>query len=68
MHCTLGVDHLVDLPPVLFGANAKKRACAPFSQNCAKKVFKTFDVFPHFLNGIISINEKETFRDKLLAE
>ena len=26
------------------------------------------DVSPTFLNGIISINERESFRDKLLAE
>jgi hypothetical protein len=31
-------------------------------------VLNTNVCFPSFLNGIISINERETFRDKLLSE
>jgi hypothetical protein len=33
---------------------------------CAE--LNTTTVIPSFLNGIISINERETFRDKLIAE
>jgi hypothetical protein len=33
---------------------------------CAE--LNTTYVLPSFLNGIISIHERETFRDKLLAE
>ncbi len=50
---TLGVMHAVDLPLSLCDAEVAPGAA---------------DVSPTFLNGIISINERESFRDKLLAE
>ncbi len=54
MCCTLGVAHAVDLPASLCDAEA-----APGAVEASP---------PSFLNGIISINERDSFRDKLLAE
>ena len=54
MCCTLGVTHAVDLPVSLCDAEAAPGA-ADVSQ-------------PSFLNGIISINERDSFRSKLIAE
>ncbi len=47
MCCTLGVAHVEDLPLALCGADVAPSAT---------------DVSPTFLNGIISINERDSFR------
>ncbi len=54
MCCTLGVAHVEDLPLALCDADVAPGA-ADVSQ-------------PSFLTGILSINERDSFRDKLLAE
>ena len=51
---TLGVMHAVDLPLSLCDAEV-----APSVADVSR---------PAFLNGVISINERDSFRDKLLAE
>ncbi len=51
---TLGVTHSVDLPVALCGVEA-----APGVAEASQ---------PAFLGGIISINEQDSLRDKLLAE
>ncbi len=53
MSHTLGMAHIVDLPASLCDAEV-----AP----------SVADVSPAFLGGIISINERDSFRSKLLAE
>ena len=50
---SLGVMHAVELPLSLYDAEVAPGAA---------------DVSPTFLNGIISINERDSFRDKLIAE
>ncbi len=51
---TLGVMHSIDLPLSLCEVEA-----APGAVEASQ---------PSFLGGIISINERDSFRDKLLAE
>ena len=51
---TLGVMHAIDLPLSLCGVEA-----TPDVVEASQ---------PAFLGGIISINERDSFRDKLLAE
>jgi hypothetical protein len=52
LNCTLGVSHSSDLPAKLAADVAADVA----------------SVVPVFLNGILSINERETFRSKLIEE
>ncbi len=54
LRCTLGVAHANDVPASLCDAEA-----APGAVEASP---------PSFLHGIISINERDSFRDKLLAE
>ena len=53
MCCTLGVAHVEDLPVV---------------SGVADVSLSDADVAPSFLNGVISINERDSFRSKLLLE
>ncbi len=53
MCCTLGVTHVEDLPAV---------------SGVADVSLSDADVAPSFLNGVISINERDSFRSKLLLE
>ncbi len=54
MCCTLGVVHSTNLPVRLCEVEA-----APGAVEASR---------PAFLGGVISINERDSFRDKLLAE
>ncbi len=56
MCCTLGVSHVEDLPVDL----CVDKASAP--------VVGVESARPLFLNGVISINERDSFRAKLLSE
>ncbi len=56
MCCTLGVSHVEDLPVSLCADKASVPVAAAESAR------------PVFLNGIISINERDSFRSKLLSE